>query len=50
MRTKPFKGQVINYLWGGGGRHSHIFDGILSPLSDLCRYFDPHSRTSEETP
>ena len=21
-----------------------------SPLSDLCRYFDPHSRTSEDTP
>ena len=23
---------------------------ISSPLSDLCKYFDPHSRISEETP
>ena len=37
--------------WGGeGGRHSHIFDGIFFPLSDLCKYFDHHSRISEGTP
>ena len=23
------KGRVINYLWGGDGRHSHIFNGIF---------------------
>ena len=44
------KGRVINYLWGGGVRHSHVFDGNFFPLSDLCKYFDPHPRTSEETP
>ena len=44
------KGQVTNYLWGGGDRRSHIFDGISVPLSDLCKNFSSHSRTSEEAP
>ena len=41
---------VTKYLWGGDGRHSHIFDGIFVPLSDLSKVFYPHSRISEETP
>ena len=36
---------------GEGVEGIHIYlMGFLSPLSDLCNYFGPHSRTSEETP
>ena len=34
------EGWIINYLWGGDRRHSHIFDGSFS-LSDLWKDFDP---------
>ena len=36
------KRQVINDLWGRGGRYSHIFDGIFVFLSDLFKnYWSP---------
>ena len=44
------KGQVINYLWGKGGRHPHIFDGIFTPPIRFMLKTCPHSRTSEENP
>ena len=39
-------GQVIDYLRGGCGRDSHIFDGIFTSISDLLNLV-PLSRTLE---